>query len=252
MNVISGSLLENVTNTIRNTTVVDITSFQLDGNASSADTSDQYAVYISSSHSIPYQVSMGAKLALTGWFSTLFRVGSATRNSFSFNRSISSTDADAIAVNLTVGISSGDTFFDTDIVTAFYWNYYQYSQGIPLLLSDLATSMTVAFRSFTGAVVVSGAAETTESYVCVRWSFLTPPLVVVVGAGLFLGCVMWRTKVTGCQQWKGSVLAVLRCGLDSKIRKSFEETEDLNRMRSVAKGVKVKLNADDEGIWLRE
>ena len=260
--IVNGDLNENVTNTIHNTSIVDMTTPEVISDFSSTAATYDYPVYIQTPSNSPYQVSMGAKLALTGWFSTLFRAGSATRNASPFNRTISSTSSsssstatnpDAVSVNLTVGISSGETFFDTDIVTAFYWNYYQYPSGIPLLLSDLATSMTVAFRAFTaGATEVEGAAETMESYVHVRWAFLALPLAVVVGAGLFLACVVWRTRSVGCKGWKGSALAVLRCGLEKEVRRSFVGTEDLHRARRVAKGVRVRLDADDEGIWLRQ
>ncbi|KAF2236905.1 hypothetical protein EV356DRAFT_558030 [Viridothelium virens] len=250
--VVNGSLIEDVTDIVYNSTVVDMSSSELIFDSNSNNATTEYPVYINTPSSLPYQVSMGAKLALAGWFSTLFRAGSATRSASSFNRTISSTNPDAVAVNLTVGISSGETFFDTDIVTAFYWNYYQYPSGIPLLLSDLATSMTVAFRSFTGAKGVAGMAENVESYVHVRWAFLTLPLVVVGGAALFLGCVVWRTKVVESKVWKGSALAMLSCGLDRELRRSFMGTEDMNRVRKLARGANVRLDEDDDGIWLRE
>ncbi|KAI9712054.1 MAG: hypothetical protein M1820_001763 [Bogoriella megaspora] len=253
--IVTGDLVENVTHVIHNSTIVDMTSSELISarDRNSTGTTPSYPVYIDTPSKFPYQVSMGAKLALTGWFSTLFRAGSATRSASSYNRTISSANSDAVAVNLTVGISSGETFFDTDIVTAFYWNYYQYPNGIQLLLSDLATSMTVAMRSFTSGVQeVRGVAETMESYVHVRWAFLALPLAVVVSAALFLVCVIWRTKRVGCKAWKGSALAILRCGLDTAVSMSLTGIEDLNKAKGIAKDVRVKLDADDKGIWLRD
>ncbi|KAL9083807.1 MAG: hypothetical protein Q9165_008366 [Trypethelium subeluteriae] len=250
--VVNGSLIEDLTNVVYNSTIVDMSSSEIVSDSNGTSNPTEYPVYISIPSSPTYQISMGAKLALVGWFSTLFRAGSATRSASSFNRTVSSTNSDAVAVNLTVGISSGETFFDTDIVTAFYWNYYQYPLGIPLLLSDLATSMTVAFRSFTGAKGVAGMAENVETYVHVRWVFLALPLVVVGSAVLFLGCVVWRTKVVDCEGWKGSALAVLRCGLDTEIRRSFLGMGDMNSVRKVAREVRVRLDEDENGIWLRE
>ena len=249
--IINGALVENATDTINNNTVVDMTSTELTSSSNGIAATNDYSVYINA-NGVPYQVSMGAKLALVGWFSTLFRAGSAIRSASAFNRTISFNNPDAVAVNLTVGISSGETFFDTDIVTAFYWNYYQYPSGIPLLLSDLATSMTVAFRSFTGAEQVQGVAETMESYIHVRWGFLALPLAVVVCAGLFFWSVVWRTKAVGCKGWKGSALAMLKCGLDRDVCRNFAGIEDLSRAKVVAKGVRVGLDVDAEGVWLRE
>jgi hypothetical protein len=100
-------------------------------------------------------------LGIQSWFFTLFTNGSASRNS-----SFQGLDPAAlIVVNLTVGISSGTTYFDTDIVQTFYWDYYQYVNGLSMAMSDLATSMTTAFRSFHGAVPISGMATRVETYV---------------------------------------------------------------------------------------
>jgi hypothetical protein len=158
--VVNGVLTENVTNRIVNQTVVDISKDP--GNA-------DLAAYVSGADNATFFVGKEAMLSMSGWFSSTFSAGGAVRTTTDSNRTI--TDS-SVVVNLTVGISSGVTFFDSDIVTAFYWNYYEYqdNDGIDMLMSDMATSMTVAFRSFSGAVPVYGRAISTQSFVHVRWA----------------------------------------------------------------------------------
>jgi len=240
--VINGAVTETVLSTKFNTTVVDMSKPAFDPEVG-------HTVYLTGSDNSTYLLSQGALLAMRGWFGTLFRNGSATRTSTAFNRTI---DDDAVVVNLTVGISSGETFFDSDIVTAFYWNYYQYPSGLQMLMSDLASSMTTAFRSFMGAEPVVGTALATESYVHVRWGFIALPIAVVALTAMFLAAAMWRTKASGSKLWKSSALAMLFHGLDSGTREKFGRGGSLEEKRKWARGVRVQLDEGDSGSLLRD
>ncbi|EAT82767.1 hypothetical protein HBI56_066240 [Parastagonospora nodorum] len=231
--VTNGILQENITHTVLNRTVVDI---------SSPGDSD-YGVYIKGDSKEPYLLGMGALLSIRGWFSAIFTNGSATRTTSDFSRSITDSDR-AVVVNLTVGVSSGETFFDTDIVTAFYWNYYEYPRGIDMLMSDLAVSMTTAFRGFMGAVPTNGTSITTESYVHVRWGFAVLPIAVVVACLVFLLAAMAMTRTSKTQLWKSSALAALFHGLDKETRERFHGEDGLHMKKRQAKAVKVRLYTD--------
>jgi hypothetical protein len=233
--VINGTLHENITHTVTNHTVIDI---------SSPDPNSDYGVYIKGESNEPYLLGMGALLSIRGWFSAIFTNGSATRTTSDFSRSITDSDR-AVVVNLTVGISSGETFFDTDIVTAFYWNYYEYPNGIDMLMSDLAVSMTTAFRGFMGAVPTNGTSITTESYVHVRWGFAVLPIVVVVACLIFLLAAMVLTRTSHTQLWKSSALAALFHGLDKDTREKFHAEDGLHAKKKQAKTVKVNLYTDN-------
>lgn len=227
----NGALQENITSTVLNHTVLDIRS---------PDPDSDYGVYIKGESNDSYLLGMGALLSIRGWFSAIFTNGSATRTTSDFSRSI--TDADrAVVVNLTVGISSGETFFDTDIVTAFYWNYYEYPSGIDMLMSDLAVSMTTTFRGFMGAVPTNGKSITTESYVHVRWGFAVLPIAVVVACLIFLLASMILTRTSHTHLWKSSALAVLFHGLDKETREKFHSEDGLLAKKKQAKAVKVTL-----------
>ncbi|ETS77791.1 hypothetical protein PFICI_09853 [Pestalotiopsis fici W106-1] len=239
--VANGVLSENVTARVVNRTVVDMTR----------DTSSQdFAAYVTGQDGEVYNVGMEALLSMRGWFSSLFAAGRAVRTTADANRTI--TD-NSVVVNLTVGISSGVTFFDSDIVTAFYWNYYEYqdADGIDMLMSDMATSMTVAFRSFFGAVPVSGKAISMESFVHVRWGFAVLPIVVVVATVLFLMAAIYRTRQSNTKALKSSALAMLFHGLDEDIRSQFGSVRNLNDKKRQARVVKVQLNESDGKSLLR-
>ena len=234
--VVNGTLQENITHTVQNHTVLDIRS---------PDPNSDYNVYIKGDSGESYLLSLGALLSIRGWFSAIFTNGSATRTTSDFSRSI--TDGDrAVVVNLTVGISSGETFFDTDIVTAFYWNYYEYPTGLEMLMSDLAVSMTTAFRGFMGAVPFNGTSITTESYVHVRWGFAVLPIAVVVACLIFLLASMLLTRTSRTQLWKSSALAALFHGLDNETREKFCAEDALHAKKKQAKGVKVRLYTDSK------
>lgn len=232
--VTNGSLEETITSSITNRTVVDIRS---------PSPSSDLDLYIHGTSPQPYLMSLGALLSIRGWFSALFTNGSATRTTDAFTRSITDPDR-AVVVNLTVGISSGETFFDTDILTAFYWNYYEYPSGIDMLMSDLAISMTTAFRGFNGQVPARGISITTESYVHVRWGFAVLPIAVVVASLAFLGAAMGVTRRSGVPLWKSSALAALVYGLDKETSARFSGVEGLGAKKRMARGVGVRMYAD--------
>ena len=229
--VVNGVLMENVTATILNSSVVDIGRSK--GNS---------LVTLTAADNVTYAVGMGASLGIKSWFGDLVASGSAIRNSSYAN--FTRTD-NTVVVNLTVGISEGATYFDNDIIQAFYWDYYEYTNGLEMAMSDLATSMTVAFRSFNGAVPVKGRAFTFESYVHVRWGWITLPVLVVLLTTVFLVAAVVRTRQSRTKLWKSSALAMLFHGLDHETRDRFTRPASLAFQKKEARGIMVRL---DEGV----
>ncbi|KAK8050591.1 Carboxylic ester hydrolase [Apiospora phragmitis] len=216
-----GALTENVTHTVVNQTVIDTTTqpagadlgvYVTDKNATSSSSS-------SSSSPVYYLLGQESMLSLRGWFTSVFAAGGAMRTT---NNSTITINDRTVAVNLTVGISSGTTFFDSDIVTAFYWNYYEY------------------------------AAPAKTSYIHVRWGFLVLPVLVVLGADLFLVGAIYQTQKTRTRPLKSSALAMLFHGLEDDTRARFGSTDSLQEKRKQAKTVRVQLDESyDRGIPLQ-
>ncbi|KAF4556381.1 Hypothetical protein D9617_1g082580 [Elsinoe fawcettii] len=225
----NGVLSERILSSTINTTVVSTLS------------STPAPVTITSAQSnTSYLLAPGSKLALESWFANLFRTGSASRSS------PPPLAHDNVLVNLTVGVSSGMTFFDTDITTAFYWMYYEYDGGIERLMSDLSTSMTVAIRSFNGAVPHQGQAWAWQAFVHVRWGFIAVPVVTVVLTAGFLAAAMWRSSRSGTEVWKSSALALLCHGLDGDVKELVGKGA-LGEKARRARGVRVWLDEGQEG-----
>lgn len=264
--VVNGELNETIVGHITNDTVP--VSASMEGLEPVIITGANASTTSGSSSESPdsYSMSMEVILAMQGWFATLFRNASASRNVEHINRTVTTLNntgpgfSNPVVVNLTVGISSGETFFDTDIVQAFYWNYYEYPGGIEMLVHDLAISTTVSLRSFgEGVQQINGTAMSRESFVQVRWGFVAVPTLAVLLTGAFLAIVAWETrKVMRTNDggktndtpdlWKTSALAVLFYGrLDEDARrKHFDGLEGLEAKRREAKAVKVRL-VDDDG-----
>lgn len=237
--VSDGYLSENVTGSFLNGTIVDV----------SGATSDVPIDLTSPETNETFTLAMGSKLAMEAWFADIFKNGSASRNGAYINQTFSDSN---VIVNLTVGISSGETFFDSDVVTAFYWNYYEYPNGLALLMDDLAISMTVAVRSFVGAVPHSGLALSYESFVHVRWAFITVPVAILLLTALFLAAAIWRSQRSRTKLWKSSALAMLFHGLDHDTREKLGNGGTLKEKMMRAKDVKVQLDEQgDAGSLLR-
>ncbi|KAK1977881.1 hypothetical protein LZ30DRAFT_600329 [Colletotrichum cereale] len=232
--IVNGELKEIIVRTKTNDTVATVTQESLEPIYILGDNNDG-----------TYPIDMKVMMGMRSWFSDLFRTGSASRNDEVISKNI--TTPDNVIVNLTVGISSGETFFDTDIVQAFYWNYYEYPTGIDMLMNDLATSVTISFRSFNGTNV-NGTAHTVESYIHVEWSFLAVPLLAILLAIIFLGGVIYQTYSHKAKLWKSSVLATLVHGLDRSARDRLEDLGGLREQQIAAKSVNVQLNEGDEGL----
>ncbi|KAK7736443.1 hypothetical protein SLS63_003421 [Diaporthe eres] len=233
--------LANVTHRVENNTIMSSSSAITDL-APIVVTSD--AAHNTSSPAALYVLSAEAMLGIQSWFAQLFANGSATRTDSVINTTLTSAANAPIAVNLTVGISSGATFFDTDIVQAFYWNYYEYPSGLDMLMNDLSVSLTVAFRSLWGAEAVNGTAFTNESFVYVRWGFITPLILSVALTAGFLAQAIYRSWRCGAKLWKSSVLAVLFHGLEDDVRERFVDVGEFGLQRLIARDVKVRLDED--------
>ncbi|KUJ22655.1 uncharacterized protein LY89DRAFT_307003 [Mollisia scopiformis] len=226
--VVDGTLSQNVTQTTTNSTTVNVGS-----------TNGTLPVSITSPNGSSVFISEAAALGIQSWFSDLFMNGSASRNA-----SATVVKDQSVIVNLTVGISSGTTYFDTDIVQTFYWDYYEYADGIGQAMTDLATAMTVAFRTFNGVDKIPGTAYGLEVHLRVRWSWIVVPVLIVLCTILFLAMVIFNANRHKVPLWKGNALAVMFCGmgLDHDSRKLFRGKQSLKERMDVAKHVRVQLD----------
>jgi len=254
--VTNGVLNETILHTTTNTSVISPPSLSPPSTTSSLPPVSITPANATGNGTLPrHETFLFRREAILGmqlWWSSLFANGTASRNADFINRTVaaaSPTSNHQVVVNLTVGISSGATFFDTDVVQAFYWNYYQYPSGIEDLVRDLSASTTVSIRSLVGAgaEAVGGTAYRGESFVSVRWGFAAVPVFAVAATGVFLALAAWGSRRVGAGLWKSSALAVMVHGLDGAARTEvFGGVAGLGRQKAVARRVMVRLD-DTEG-----
>ena len=232
----NGVLTENVTATYTNATVLDIRPNLEAGNPVPA--------LITTGSNITYTVGMGSILGIQQWFASIFRNATASRSaSSSSSQNLSNNPSSNIVVNLTVGVSSGETYFDTDMVQAFYWYYYEYPSGLAMLTTSLAQAMTNHFRSSGGAVPVAGVTRTLQSYVGIRWAWITLPVVTVASTAVFLVAAIVTSKRRRIEVWKSNALATLFQGgaLDGEVKSRWRHGG-----MSALRGLYVQLEGESE------
>ena len=127
--------------------------------------------------------------------------------------------------------------------------------NISTTMDNLAMSMSNHIRSIGRYDLnpgsrsrVNGTALGMETYVHVRWAWLTLPVICVISASFFLLSVILETRKHGALVWKSSVPAYLFHGLDHITQ---EETSmgKITEMADAAAVVKVRLTRDREGTW---
>jgi hypothetical protein len=142
----------------------------------------------------------------------------------------------------------------SDLLLAMYHNGHNISTS----MDNLAISMSNHIRNTGGSSTLTSSNNTSttakgtglgmETYVHVRWAWLTLPVACVVSTLFFLISVILQTRRQGTLVWKSSVLAYLFHGLD---RTSVRETsaEQVTEMTGAAAQVKVRLERDGDAIW---
>jgi hypothetical protein len=140
--------------------------------------------------------------------------------------------------------STGEDQFNSDITQALHQ-----TTDIPGLIANLAASMTNNMR--TNSDQINGTAWKTDTYVRVRWAWLTLPAGSVLLTFIFLLGSILRNRNRDVATWKSSVLAVLFHGLDEETRDFIGEGgETMEEIKKKAKQVSVWLKESYSGTSL--
>lgn len=127
-----------------------------------------------------------------------------------------------------------------DIVELLY-----YRDDLSSVMANVATSFSTYLRSLPGPNNRAlGTAWKMETFIHVRWAWLTLPILVVLMGVVFLLSAIIRTRrLAG---WKSSILAVLFHGLGDHHKR---EARGLVEMEHTAKDIRVRLKQTREGGW---
>jgi len=115
------------------------------------------------------------------------------------------------------------------------------------LMDSVATSMTNHIRSVS-SMTVTGQMGTVETYVHVRWVWLTLPGALILSSAAFLALAVLETRRRRAEVWKDSSLALIFHGLEQN-GESTGLVNKLSCMEDMAKGMRVRLEQTDAEDW---
>jgi hypothetical protein len=129
------------------------------------------------------------------------------------------------------------------------FNPWEAPNNITRHMERLATALTNLVRSSTTKIMIHGEAYNKESYVSVRWEWLTLPLGLLCISLIFLAATVTKsaTERDRVGVWKTSAYATLLYGLPDEMQKKITRSSSTGTPRSKAKELKVKLQPN--GGW---
>jgi len=134
------------------------------------------------------------------------------------------------------------------------WSFmYKAPYDINPGLTELTTEMTSAMRDQSSnrrntTRKVYGTVFGPETYVHVRWIWMTLPVVLLFSGLAFLFAAVVQSRKAGIEVRKNSALASMLYGMTAETRLRFEAVEKPSEIEEVAKGVSVRL---EDGIGQR-
>jgi hypothetical protein len=134
-------------------------------------------------------------------------------------------------------------------ISTLDFNPWEAPNNITQHMERLALAMTNIMRSATSKIMTKGDAYVRETYVSVRWEWLTLPLGLLFIAFIFLAATIAKSAVEldRVGVWKTSAYATLLYGLPDDMQKKLTRSASTGTPRAKAKELKVKLQPN--GGW---
>lgn len=123
------------------------------------------------------------------------------------------------------------------------FNPWEAPNNLTRHMERLASVMTNVIRSSTSKVMIAGDAYNRETFVAVRWEWLTLPLGLLCISFIFLSATIAKSALERDRVgvWKTSAYATLLYGLPDEMQKKITRSSSSGTPRSKAKELKVKL-----------
>ena len=133
------------------------------------------------------------------------------RDSFDFNQTITNTED-------YMNSEAGGLYVSSDIATSMWRGSQDWTHWI----ETLSTSLTNAIRANWPASNAThshyaGQANSTQSYVNVRWAWLAFPAAMLLASLVFFLLSVWQTYRSSARAWKDSALVLLSVTVDPDI-----------------------------------
>lgn len=147
----------------------------------------------------------------------------------------------------TGGIDEQD--FSSDPIQAMYAAVTTNGSSIITFMQNLATSMTNTMRTDTrssGSTFLSGVSLKTETYLAVKWGWISLPAAVVALHILLLIYIIWRTQREPVEAFKSSSLATVFAGLTEQRRGEIPgQVGTMEEIEKAARQLHVSLQKED-------
>ncbi|KAJ6021486.1 hypothetical protein N7540_006990 [Penicillium herquei] len=123
--------------------------------------------------------------------------------------------------------------------------------GLETVMANIASSVSALAREMSNNPIY-GIVTTQDSFVTVRWQWLTLPAVLLVAGSLLLIITALASSRRGVRIWKSSTLPLLFHGLEPEfvtrnMMIEHGQCESASEMEHVADGIKVDLGISNEG-----
>ena len=127
------------------------------------------------------------------------------------------------------------------------------ADGLEPTMRNVASTLSSYSREISNSTLL-GTVFTTESYVNVRWVYLTLPAALIVFGMVLLGSTAFISSHGKSNLWKTSVLPFLYHGLEDAPATENDKLESVSRMEHLAKASKVNLgsSATDSMLMIRK
>lgn len=116
------------------------------------------------------------------------------------------------------------------------------------IVEDIASAMTERIRTGPNGTVSNGMAYESETYIHVRWPWITLPVLVVIGAGTLLAFTIMINAQHRAALWKSSNLAVLLHSVDGLETPASSNDTALTSIEALADKMRVVKGGDMEFI----
>ncbi|QDS77432.1 hypothetical protein FKW77_006658 [Venturia effusa] len=156
------------------------------------------------------------------------------------------------AETLNITSPEGDRSLDGGLMWTSDINRFLYAElDFTNAMSNVATSVSNYMRSLSHKSVI-GESLTQETYIRVKWAWITFPAVLVLGGALLLLFAILETDRKGVEVWKYSCLPLLFHSVDDE---SATRVEDMGKrqlatveeMEDEAKRIRVRLGKEEDG-----
>lgn len=120
------------------------------------------------------------------------------------------------------------------------------------LIGNLTKNLNIQMRQAANVnTSVVGTAWKTETYVLVRWEWLSLPIALLFLTLVFLVTSIFKNTKSHISPWKWSTTAIILYGLAAEHHEKHAVYERQDEMDAVAQGLKIKLQKTNNGRELK-